>query len=132
MTTKAVADWLIATVESDLSVTDCKKGWPAFDRPNVAAGAYIDWNTTSPMYGERVSASIDRWETQFDLLVVTANEVALWAMLDLMETMAETRTAATISSKGTRIRFAAIERAENPFNNNALRYAAATTIQFVR
>ena len=71
------------------------------------------------MYGG-VSSSIDRWETQFNLLVVTANEVALWAMLDLMETMAETRTAATISSKGTRIRFAPIERADNPFANNAL------------
>ena len=59
MTTKAVADWLIATVESDLSVADCKNGWPAFDRPDIAVGAYIDWNTTSPMYGERVSASIE-------------------------------------------------------------------------
>ena len=60
-------------------------------------------------------------KTQFDLLVVTANEVALWAMLDLMETMAETRTAATISSKGTRIRFAPKSNGQtNPFANNAL------------
>ena len=48
MTTKAVADWLIATVESDLRRYRLQKGWPAFDRPDIAAGAYIDWNTTSP------------------------------------------------------------------------------------
>lgn len=131
MTTKATADWLEATIVTDLGVT-CKKGFPAFDQPAIATGAYIEWATTSPMYGERVSASLDKWEVQIALIVVTANEIALWAMIDLMEAMAEERTEATISSKRTRIRFAPIERAENPNGLNALRYVAQTIIQFVR
>lgn len=131
MTTKACADWLAATIITDLGVT-CQKSFPAFDRPDIAAGAYIGWNSTTPMYGERIGSSLDRWEMQIELLVVTANELALWAMIDLIETMAATRTAATISSKDTRIRFAPIERAANEFGIDALRYAAQTTIQFVR
>ena len=131
MTTKAIADWLAATITTDLGVT-CQKSFPAFDRPDVAAGAYIGWNSTTPLYGERVSSSLDRWEMQIELLVVTANELALWAMVDLIETMAAARTMATISSKDTRIRFAPIERATNEFGIDALRFAASTTIQFVR
>lgn len=131
MTTKATADWLTTAVTTDLSTT-CKKGFPAWDTPAIAAGAYIEWATTVPEYGVRVSASLDKWEAQFALVVVTANEVALWAMIDLLEAMAESRTEATISSKRTRIRFAPIERVENPNGLEALRYAAQTTIQFVR
>jgi len=131
MTTKAVADWLEATIVTDLGVT-CKKGFPAFDQPTIASGAYIEWATTSPDYGQRVSASLDKWEGQIALVVVTANEIALWAMLDLIEAMAEERTEAEISSKRTRIRFAPIERAENPNGLSALRYVAQTIIQFVR
>ena len=131
MTTKATADWLSATITTDLAVT-CKKDMPAFDRPDVAAGAYIGWASTTPEYGVRVSSSLDKWEVQINVLVVTANEVALWAMVDLMEAMAEARTEATISSKRTRIRVAPIERAANPYDTDALRFAASTTIQFVR
>lgn len=131
MTTKATADWLAATVVTDLGTT-CKKDYPAFDRPEVAAGAYIGWVTTTPEYGVRIGESLSRWQVMMRLLVVTANEVALWAMIDLMETMAETRTEATISSARHRVRFAPIERAENPYEIDALRYAAQTTIQFVR
>ena len=131
MTTKAVADWLEATIVTDLGIT-CKKGFPAFDQPAIATGAYIEWATTTPDYGQRVSASLDKWEIQIALVVVTANEIALWAMLDLLEAMAEERTEADISSKRTRIRFAPIERADNPNGLNALRYVAQTIIQFVR
>lgn len=131
MTTKAVADWLSATVTTDLSVP-CKKGFPSWDRPDIAAGAYIEWANTTPEYNVRVGSSVDKWEAQFVMVVVTASEVALWAMLDLVEAMAEARTEATISSARTRIRFAPIERVDNPNGLEALRYAAQTTIQFVR
>lgn len=131
MTTKATADWLETAIVADLGVT-CKKGFPAFDQPAITTGAYIEWASTSPQYGERVSSSLDRWEVQIALVVVTANEIALWSMIDLMEAMAESRTEATISSKRTRIRFAPIERAENPNGLSALRYVAQTIIQFVR
>jgi len=131
MTTKATADWLTATVVSDLGTT-CKKDYPAFDRPDIAAGAYIGWATSTPEYGVRVSDSLNRWQIIIRLLVVTANEVALLAMIDLLESMAELRTEAVISNVRHRIRFAPIERAENPFETDALRYAAQTTIQFVR
>lgn len=131
MTTKAVADWLEATIVTDLGIT-CKKGFPAFDAPPIATGAYIEWAMTTPDYGVRVSSSLDKWEVQIALVVITSSEIALWAMLDLMEAMASARTAATISSANTRIRFAPIERADNPNRLDALRYTAQTTIQFVR
>ena len=129
MTTRAIVDWLEATVVSDLGVT-CQKSMPAFDRPDIATGAYIGWEVTTGEYGARVSASIDKWETQVGLLVITANEGALLAMVDLLETMAATRTEATISNK--RVRFAAIQRADNSIAVEALRYAATTTVQFMR
>jgi len=69
---------------------------------------------------------------QVSLLVITANEVALLAMVDLLEAMATTRTEATISSKRVRVRFAAIQRADNSIAVEALRYAATTTVQFMR
>ena len=131
MTTKATADWLTAAIIADLGVT-CKKGFPAWDQPAIAAGAYIEWAMTTPEYGQRTGSSLDVWQVQIALVVVTDNEVALWAMLDLMEAMAEARIEATISSKRTRIRFAPIERAENPNGLSALRYVAQTIIQFVR
>ena len=131
MTTKATADWLEATIVTDLGVT-CKKGFPAFDQPAIASGAYIEWISTTPDYGQRTGASLDVWQVQIGVVVVTANEIALWSMIDLMEAMAESRTEATISSKRTRIRFAPIERAENPNGLSALRYVAQTIIQFVR
>ena len=131
MTTNAVADWLEATIVTDLGVT-CKKGFPDFDRPPVATGAHIEWAASTPDYGVRVSSSLDKWEVQIALVVITSSEIALWAMLDLMETMAETRTAAVISGANTRIRFAPIERADNPNRLDALRFVAQTTIQFVR
>lgn len=131
MTTKATADWLAAAVVSDLGTT-CKKGFPAWDAPAIAAGAFIEWASTTPDYGMRAGSSLDVWQVQIALVVVTDNEVALWAMLDLMEAMAEARTEATISSKRTRIRFAPIERVDNPNGLDALRYTAQTTIQFVR
>jgi len=130
MTTKAIGDWLDATIESDLSVT-CKLGWPAFDRPDIAAGAYLRLRQSDPVYGERISASVDRFAKAFDVLVVTANEVALWAMNDLLEAMIRARTAASIGGTGYRFTFAAIERAENPYESDALRYAVQTTV-FVR
>lgn len=131
MTTKATADWLEAAIVADLGVT-CKKGFPAFDQPAIASGAYIEWANTTPDYGQRTGASLDVWQVQIALVVVTDSEIALWAMIDLMEAMAEERTEATISGKRTRVRFAPIERAENPNGLNALRYVAQTIIQFVR
>ena len=131
MTTKAAADWLNTVIESDLAVT-CKKGEPAWDRPDLATGAYIMWNTTDPNYGQRASASLDVWGVAFDVVVVCASEVALWAMIDLVETMAESRTAATISSVTNRVRFGSLTRAPNPYETEAMRYALATTITFMR
>lgn len=131
MTTRKTADWLAATIASDLSIT-CQKSMPAFDRPDVAAGAYIGWISTTPMYGERVSSSLDRWEMQFSLLVVATNELALWTLIDNVEIMAASRVQATIDGASARIRFAPIERAVNEYDTDALRYAAQTTIQFVR
>lgn len=133
MTTKATADWLSATVTSDLGVT-CQKSMPAFDRPDIVPGAYIGLRTSEPEYTVRVGSSsvINKWEVSLDLLVITANELALWAMIDLMEAMAEARTAATISGNDVSIIFVTIERAANEFGIDALRYAATTTIQFVR
>lgn len=131
MTTKATADWLEATIVTDLGIT-CKKGFPAFDQPAIATGAYIEWASTAPDYGQRAGASLDVWQVQIALIVVTDSEIALWAMIDLMEAMAEERTAATISDKRTRIRFTPIERAENPNGLSALRYVAQTIIQFTR
>ena len=49
-------------------------------------------------------------------------------MLDLMETMAESAAAATISSKGTRIRFAP-SGGPTTRSPTTLRYAAQTTIR---
>jgi len=80
----------------------------------------------------RVSASLDKWETQVSLLVITANEVALLAMVDLLEAMAATRTEATISNARVRVRFAALQRADNSIAIEALRYAVSTTVQFMR
>jgi len=105
---------------------------PAFDRPDIATGAYIGWEVTTGEYGARVSASLDKWETQVSLLVITANEVALLAMVDLLEAMAATRTEATISNARVRVRFAALQRADNSIAIEALRYAVSTTVQFMR
>ena len=131
MTTRAIVDWLEATVVSDLGVT-CQKSMPAFDRPDIATGAYIGWEVTTGEYGARVSASLDKWETQVSLLVITANEVAVLAMVDLLEAMAATRTEATISNARVRVRFAALQRADNSIAIEALRYAVSTTVQFMR
>ena len=66
------------------------------------------------MYGEARQFSIDRWETQFNLLVVTANGrgCAVGNAPDLMETMAK-REPLRPSAAKARIRFAPIERADN-------------------
>lgn len=131
MTTKLTADWLAATIATDLGVT-CKKDMPAFDRPDIAAGAYIGWASATPTYDVRIGSSIGTWQDTIGLLVVTTNEVALLAMVDLMKAMVAARTEASIGGARHRVRFAPIERADNPFNTEALRYAATTTVQFVR
>ena len=97
MTTKTISDWLSTTIASDLSVT-CKLGYPAFDRPDIAAGAYLRFRQSDPIVGERVSATVDRFTRAFDVMVITASEVALLAKIDLMEAMVIARTAATASS----------------------------------
>lgn len=131
MTTKAAAEWLTGVVVSDLRVA-CAKGHPAWDRPDIAFGAYIEWSDSTAVYGERISSSLDNLKVTFDLVVITANEIALWAMLDRLEAMAETRTRATIDSETCRVRFGPISRASNSFDVETLRYAAETTIQIVR
>lgn len=131
MTTKSSAEWLTGIVASDLRVA-CRKGHPAWDRPDIAFGAYIEWSDSTAVYGKRVSSTLDNWEVTFDLVVVTANEIDLWAMLDRLEAMAETRTEATIDTKACRVRFGPISRASNSFDAETLRYAAETTIQIVR
>ncbi|MCB0244986.1 MAG: hypothetical protein KDI12_16350 [Anaerolineae bacterium] len=130
MTTKTISDWLSTTIASDLSVT-CKLGYPAFDRPDIAAGAYLRFRQSDPIIGERVSATVDRFTRAFDVMVITASEVALLAKIDLMEAMVIARTAATISGTNRKIAWDTIERADNPYETEAMRYAAQTTV-FVR
>lgn len=129
MTTKAAADWLDTVITSDLSVT-CTMGFPAWDRPDIASGAYIEWRQDGPEYDQRTSKALDVWITTFQMVVVTASELALWAMVDAIKTMAAARTEATISNQRTRVRWSTIARAEaQEATVMALRYAAVATIE---
>lgn len=127
MTTKDIYDAVNTFVASDLSVT-CKLGWPAFDQTAIATGAYLRYGQSDPIAGERVSSSVDRFARGFNLLVVTSNEIALMLMNDALEAMVKARTEATIGGTRYRVGYATIERADNPYEVDALRYAVQTTI----
>lgn len=132
MTTRALADWLTATVESDLGLT-CAKGFSAWDRPTLSSGAFIEWQTTAPGDQLRIGSTQDAFTATFQLVVMTANEVALWAVVDLLQAMTKSRTEAMIGSARYRVRWTAITRVEQQAETTeALRYAAVTTAQITR
>ncbi len=129
MTTKTIADWLSSTVATDLSVT-VVKAFSAFDRPTIGANAYIEWQQVAPLEPTRIGQTVTRWAYQFRIWVVTANELALWAITDSIRTMTQTRTDATIGGARYRIAWSAAGRAEpaDETTIEALRYAAVLTV----
>ena len=133
MTTKALADWLTAAVAADLSVTTVK-GAAAYARPTTTIGnAYIEWQEVETVEPQTVSRTVTTWATTFRLVVVTGNEIDLWAMVDSMKAMIALRTEATISGARYRARWQAVSRAEPSENTiEALRYAAVTQVSITR
>lgn len=133
MTTKLTADWIASTVATDLTVTTVK-GSAAYERPTTGAGnAYIEWQETGTVDPNRISANVTTWETTFRLIVVTGNEIDLWAMVDKIKAMIQARTEATISSARYRVRWTAVSRAEpSETTIEALRYAAVTQVLITR
>lgn len=133
MTTKLLADWLATTVATDLTVTTVK-GSAAYARPTTTIGnAYIEWQEAEPADQTRISATISTWATTFRLIVVTGNEIDLWAMVDSLKAMIQARTEASISGARYRVRWTAVSRAEPSENTiEALRYAAVTQVLITR
>ena len=132
MTTRALADWLTAAVESDLSLT-CAKGFSAWDRPTLSSNAFIEWQTTAPGDQLRIGSTQDTFVATFQLVAMTANEVALWAVVDLLQAMVKARTEATVDGARYRVHWSAITRVEQQAETTeALRYAAAITVQITR
>ena len=121
------------TLAADLTVTTVK-GSAAYERPTTAIGnAYIEWQETEPADQTRISATVSTWAITFRLIVITGNEIDLWAMVDSMKTMIALRTEATISSARHKVRWTAISRAEPSENTiEALRYAAVTQVLITR
>ena len=133
MTTKALADWLTAAVAADLSVTTVK-GVAAYARPTTTIGnAYIEWQEVETVDPQTVSRTVTTWATTFRLVVVTGNEIDLWAMVDSCKAMIQARTEATISGARYTVRWQAVSRAEPSENTiEALRYAAVTQVLITR
>jgi hypothetical protein len=133
MTTKAMADWLATAAAADLSVTTVK-GVAAYARPTTTIGnAYIEWQETETADPNRVGATVTTWATTFRLVVVTGNEIDLWAMVDSIKAMIQARTEASISGARHRMRWTAVSRAEPSENTiEALRYAAVTQVLITR
>jgi hypothetical protein len=133
MTTKAMADWLATVAAADLSVTTVK-GVAAYARPTTTIGnAYIEWQETETADPNRVGATVTTWATTFRLVVVTGNEIDLWAMVDSIKAMIQARTEASISGARHRMRWTAVSRAEPSENTiEALRYAAVTQVLITR
>lgn len=133
MTTKLLADWLATTVATDLAVTTVK-GSAAYARPTTTTGnAYIEWMEAETVDPNRISATVSTWATTFRLVVVTGNEIDLWALVDSMKAMIALRTEATISGARHKVRWTVISRAEPSENTiEALRYAAVTQVLITR
>lgn len=133
MTTKAMADWLVSTVAADLSVTTVK-GAAAYARPATGPGnVYIEWQEAETQEPNRISATVTTWVTTFRLVIVTGNEIDLWAMVDSMKAMIASRTEASIGGARYRVRWSPISRAEPSENTiEALRYAAVTQVLITR
>jgi hypothetical protein len=133
MTTKLIADWLATAVAADLTVTTVK-GSAAYARPTTSTGnAYIEWQDAETQEPNRIGATVTTWATTFKLVVVTSNEINLWAMVDSMKAMIETRTEATIDGARYRVRWTAVSRAEPSEETiEALRYAAVTQVLITR
>lgn len=132
MTTRALADWLTSTVEADLGMT-CGKSFAAWDRPTASNNAFIEWQSVTPGEQLRIGSTQDTFMATFQLVAMTANELALWSVVDLLQAMVKTRTEATIGGARYRVRWSAITRAEQQAETTeALRYAAVTTAQITR
>ena len=133
MTTKVQADWLIATVTSDLGVTNVVKGAPAWDRPSTSTVAYVQWSQSQALEPTRIGQTVTRYTTRFVLTVNTANEIALWTMIDAIEAMMQSRTEATIGGTRYRIEWGVCVRSEPVTETvEALRYAAEITVSMTR
>ena len=133
MTTKLAADWLAATITSDMVLT-CAKGFSAWDRPAVGtSNAYIEWRSDTPQYGTRISKAQDIYETVFQMVIVSTSEIGLWALIDLAKTMTRARPEATINSTRYKVEWGAFNRAEPSEDAiEALRYAAVTQVTITR
>ena len=129
MTTKALADWLAAVLTEDLGTT-AVKGSAAYARPATGIGnAYIEWREADPLDAKRIGQTVTRWATQFQVLVTTANEVNLWAVVDGLKAMTQERTEATTGDARCKVAWATISRAlPSEDTIEALRYAVATQV----
>ena len=132
MTTKAQADWLLATVTADTGLA-ALKGVPAFDRPATASSAYVEWRQSAPQEATRIGQTVTRWAAQFAVVMVATSEIGMWALVDAAETMIQTRTEASISGVRYRIAWGALSRLEQSEDTiEALRYAAVTIATLTR
>lgn len=132
MTIKLQADWLIAAVGADTGLS-VLKGAPAWDRPATSASAFVEFRQSAPLEPTRVGQTVTRYTTQWAVGVVAANEVSLWALVDSVEAMIQTRTEATISGERVRVSWGAVTRFEPSEDTiEALRYAAIVTCNITR
>lgn len=130
--TKNVADWLEATAAADLGVT-CAKGNAAWSRPTIGtSNAYIEWQSDDPGDSVRVSKAVDTGTITFELVMVTTDEIALWALLDSARTMVRSRSGKqTIGSTAVTVRWGTFTRVVPSEDTiEALRYAAGATVTF--
>ena len=131
--TKNIADWLEAATVADIGVTSCAKGNAAWARPAIGtSNAYIEWQSDEPGDSVRASKAVDTGTITFELVIVTTNEIALWALMDSARTMARSRSGKqTISSSAVTVRFGAWSRVVPSEDTiEALRYAASANVTF--
>lgn len=133
MTTKLTADWLAATITSDLGIT-CAKGSAAWERPTIGtSNAYIEWRSDEPQYGTRISKAQDLHATTFAIVIVSTSEIGLWALIDSAKTMTGARPDASIGGSRYKVQWAAWTRAEPSEDTiEALRYAAVAQVTITR
>lgn len=132
-TTKAIADWLEAAVVADMGIA-CAKGNAAWSRPAVGtSNGYIEWQSDEPQDAARVSRAVDTTNMVFELVMVTTDEIALWALLDSARAMARSRSGKQIiGGAATTVKFGTFSRVVPSEDTvEALRYAASASVTFV-
>ena len=131
MTTKAIADWLETAVAAALTVT-VHKGYPAWGRPTVtpplAAILFVehDPGTTATVGRQRATKS-----TTFEVVAYAANEVALWAFVDLLDAYWPATATPTISGVRVKVVAGSIVRLEADNIPEQARYACRQQVTFV-